>query len=147
MLRKDADPATNGVAAGKAARPSATEADVVSVRRLAEIVKQGNLSELASQVLDANGEPQVVYHGTVADITQFDPRKSGIGKSFFFSADPSFASSPAYTGSSRSGGNVMPVFLNIRNPYRIDRKESYNPFIEGGIIHRSWVQKYQFRGR
>lgn len=35
--------------------------------------------DTVSKVVDENGEPLVVYHGTTADIKRFDPRKSGIG--------------------------------------------------------------------
>ena len=38
-----------------------------------------------SKVVDADGKPLVVYHGTKADIIKFDKRKSRINKGFFFS--------------------------------------------------------------
>jgi hypothetical protein len=64
----------------------------------------------ASHVVDENGEPLVVYHGTSADFNEFDIGKSTEG--FFFSDSKGMAG--GFGGS--TGGNVMPVFLNIRSP-------------------------------
>lgn len=112
-----------------------------------------------SAVVDENGEPLVVFHGTMSNFNQFD--QSHLGKEtralsaklgFFFSGNPNISSS--YTvkpnpyqnlwysrkdGSwyeraneaalnmfgktaYRPGGNVMPVFLSIQNPYVVDYK-------------------------
>jgi len=90
-----------------------------------------------SKVVDANGNPLVVYHGTKDDITKFDKRKSRTNKAFFFATDRGFASSPAYTGyiggRAKGGGNVMPVYLSIKNPLVLDDL-SYNPMFESGVI-------------
>lgn len=57
-----------------------------------------------SKVVDANGAPLTVYHGTNADITSFDSTKLGSATGapsakmgFFFAADPAVASSYADT--------------------------------------------------
>jgi hypothetical protein len=77
---------------------------------------QGN----SSKILDDNGEPLVVYHGTQSDFSEFDLGKVGTGtdsgvygKGFYFTSDPKLAS--VYT-KNYSGGNVIPVFLNMQNP-------------------------------
>ena len=90
-----------------------------------------------SKVVDAEGRPLVVYHGTRSDVTVF---KDSRGRSlsaleklanrlgltakgdFFFTVSPEFASQPGYGGT--QGGNVMPVYLAIRNPLTFRQSES-----------------------
>ena len=71
--------------------------------------------ENASKVVDENGEPRVVYHGTNADgFTVFDSSKveiSWYSHGFYFSDKKSDAKS--------YGDNVFSAFLNIRNPFMI----------------------------
>jgi muramidase (phage lysozyme) len=68
----------------------------------------------ASKVVDSNGEPMVVYHGTDASFTEFDINKKGSNtkapdtKLGFFFAETN-ESAKLY------GDNVLPVFLNIRS--------------------------------
>jgi hypothetical protein len=115
-----------------------------------------------SKAVDADGQPLVVYHGTNADITEFDATKLGESSEapsarmgFFFAKDPRVASSYATTfngyvdtkigrllnkltndlyekinekflrligGASAisAGGNVMPVYLSLKNPLIVD---------------------------
>lgn len=83
----------------------------------------------ASKVVDANGEPLVVYHGTRADIGAFDNAK---GKrktdaplfASFASSSPKNASSYA----KGKGGNVMPVFMRSLNPLEAKAGASYAQF-------------------
>lgn len=82
-----------------------------------------------SKVVDENGAPMVVYHGTQADFVEF--KKEFIGtnfgadeKGFFFLSDPKQASGYA-TGDSvgltaEEGGNVMPAYVSLRKPLVID---------------------------
>ena len=72
-----------------------------------------------SKVVDADGKPMVVYHGTNANFTEFSQEHFGDGNGnsdwgdgFYFASNPKAASSYAST----DGGNVMPVYLDIRNP-------------------------------
>ena len=70
--------------------------------------------ENASKVVDENGEPLVVYHGTNAEFTEFKfttPRKA-----FYFGTEEG---AKGYT----SIGRTMPLFLNIKNPLYA---ENYN---------------------
>ncbi|MDO8415481.1 MAG: PLxRFG domain-containing protein [Agitococcus sp.] len=80
----------------------------------------------ASKVVDENGEPLVVYHGTGKDFNAFDKeqRGSSIGyegsdKGFYFTKDPNDAELYAFM-SDDLAQNIMPVFLNIRNPSKKD---------------------------
>ncbi|HEY0842476.1 hypothetical protein [Methylotenera sp.] len=82
-----------------------------------------------SKVVDANGKPLVVYHGTTADFTEFDINQFGktdegyVGKGFYFTNNAEISSDYATDSiwSSRQklviGGNVKPVFLSLKNPY------------------------------
>ncbi|EPG8943959.1 LPD23 domain-containing protein [Pseudomonas aeruginosa] len=85
-----------------------------------------------SRVIDSNGKPLVVYHGTNADFSEFvatpPVNDDGyLGAGFYFETEPSRASDYALMASDASnpgqpeeeahGANVIPVYLNIRNPY------------------------------
>jgi hypothetical protein len=63
-----------------------------------------------SKVVDRDGNPLVVYHGTTNDFTEFNTRRRGA----FFSSSPEGAS--AYSGGD-IGANVVPAYLSITNPY------------------------------
>jgi hypothetical protein len=72
-----------------------------------------------SKVVDADGKPLVVYHGTSGDFSVFDfdrvRRADELG--VFTSASPDVASSYG------EGGSVMPLYLAIRKPYFMDNDE------------------------
>jgi hypothetical protein len=89
-----------------------------------------------SKVVDENGGPMVVYHGTASDFDTFAadaPSKHIPLPGFFFTPDPEkaswFASSAGRDGLWRdadgniegaAGANVMPVYLSIKNPVDVD---------------------------
>jgi len=64
-----------------------------------------------SKVVDEDGNPLPVYHGTLSNFTNFR-------EAAFFSDSPKTASNYADQGR----GNVMPVYLRLENPYYIDAK-------------------------
>lgn len=88
-----------------------------------------------SKVVDADGKPLVVYHGTTANFESFDNKYFGKGKgssykgkgNFFFTDAPLLASDYAkaqdyemdYYGASP---NVIPAYLNFLNPLTVDAK-------------------------
>lgn len=79
-----------------------------------------------SKVVDDNGNPLVVYHGTNKIFDDFSSKYFGSGNDqygigFYFTPNPSFASG---FGEGEMGANVRPVFLNIKNPIESDK--SYN---------------------
>jgi hypothetical protein len=83
-----------------------------------------------SKVVDDAGKPLVVYHGTDADIKEFDVKKIksrfpfSIG--YHFTSRPSEASiyaSDALGEKMREGGNVMPVYVSLKNPLIVHTKE------------------------
>jgi SAM-dependent methyltransferase len=77
-----------------------------------------------SKIVDKDGNPLKVYHGTFADIHAFKSRS--VERNFgnaqrllghFFTPDTAYASQYASTGTyGKFGGNVVPVYLSIQNP-------------------------------
>lgn len=83
--------------------------------------------ENASKVVNADGTPKVMYHGSPAQFTIFDKKKaksSGLyGKGFYFTDSESHAG---------SYGNQYAVYLNIRNPLEHG----------GSTVNRQQVRKF-----
>lgn len=81
-----------------------------------------------SKVVDADGKPLVVYHGTGGDFTQFDPGRVGENyekgdeRGFFFTSKADEADWAADRGAEVSGGNanIMPVYLSLQDPYNVE---------------------------
>ena len=78
----------------------------------------------ASKVVDANGEPMVVYHGTDKDFNVFDihtdPHKSFTWKIAHFGTKEQ---AEDILRTSKGAKRLMEAFLSIRNPYRISDQE------------------------
>ena len=85
-----------------------------------------------SKVVDENGEPLVVYHGTLANITTFKVSPDGaLGAGIYLTPRADFASTYADTSNlSRpdagmdeiSGQNVLPLYASIQKPLVLDGK-------------------------
>jgi hypothetical protein len=68
----------------------------------------------ASKVVDENGEPLVVYHGTKNEFYEFDTNKQlkgWLGRGFYFSKNK--------TEAKDYGKRLLKCFLNIKNPFII----------------------------
>ena len=83
----------------------------------------------ASKVVDENGEPLVVYHGTPNDFTAFrrdflgsTTRGAGTEWGFYFSDSEDLARAVVEDYSGREA-KVIEGYLNIRNPLRVDLKD------------------------
>ena len=72
-----------------------------------------NNPENASKVVDENGEPLVVYHGTQDSFTTVDFSKSDAGQGFY-------AASGKDTAETYGLNNKYALFFNLRNPYIIE---------------------------
>lgn len=82
-----------------------------------------NNPDSASKVVDENGEPMVVYHGTKADFNQFDNGKIGsnldygtAGYGFYFTESIENAKNIAKNSDADGRPKILECFLNIRNP-------------------------------
>jgi hypothetical protein len=71
-----------------------------------------------SKVVDEDGNPKMVFHGTTASFNQFDPNRRELG---FHFGDANLAANrlnqgiPALPSYDR-GASIMPVYLNLKNP-------------------------------
>ena len=91
-----------------------------------------------SQVVDDQGRPLIVYHGTGANIEEFLPEFTGqgndqYGSGFYFTTDRETAegyTTRTLNDQSKPGGtdnpNVIPAYLNIRNPLVVEARETPN---------------------
>lgn len=100
-----------------------------------------------SKVVDEQGRPLVVYHGTNAEFDTFDENLIGkwdygfYGKGFYFTDAKHVAEDYAKSGAFDDGGTatVMPVYLNLQNPFFMDYRndngisdEKHNRLVEQG---------------
>ena len=90
-----------------------------------------------SKMVDKHGRPQVFYHGTSEDFSEFDPSRSNANTktgvpdaTHFFSNDPEAAQSYAKEKSDflmnkswGEGGNVKPVYIKADKVLKIDAKK------------------------
>jgi hypothetical protein len=86
-------------------RQATSAFDVLNISKIADKVNT------ASKVVDENGEPLVVYHGSDADFDVFDKTKGRANmdiQGMFFS--------PWEIDAQGYGGHVRAFFLNIKNP-------------------------------
>lgn len=79
-----------------------------------------------SQVVDAQGAPLVVYHGTDTAFDAFDLAQAGRRTHGARAASPAvyFTSSLRLARSYATHERVLPVYLSIQNPYRVDAEGS-----------------------
>lgn len=84
-----------------------------------------NDPENASKVVDENGEPRVVYHGTAGVINKFEDQQRSPGFWFVDREDVANGYAESAVGEFGEEKNVIPVFLNLRNPRIEDAQEGY----------------------
>ena len=91
----------------------------------------------ASKVVDADGKPLVVYHGTDADFTVF---KSNDGN-YWFSASEDYAEAMA---EERGGNRIMPAYLDMKKPYhaKLEPSQFSDPNFEAPIIREAKSKGY-----
>ncbi len=79
--------------------------------------------ENASRVVDKNGEPLVVYHGTPNEFTVFRHTQQNdagwLGEGYYFYGVEE--ESHGYMG--KKDGHLMALFLNVRDPYYLSEEE------------------------
>lgn len=94
-----------------------------------------------SKVVDENGDPLVVYHGTVQNFEDiFDPEIGDLGSHF---------GSPAQANEfSEEGGRIYPVFLSIKNPLRLIDTGGFSPstvlaqLIDQGVVGDEYLDSF-----
>jgi hypothetical protein len=77
-----------------------------------------------SKVVDKNGNPLVMYHGTKEDIEDgvFRMERGMIGKGAYFTADPNEANEFATNATWNIKPNIVPAYISIKNPYYVTDK-------------------------
>jgi hypothetical protein len=76
-----------------------------------------------SKVVDSNGKPLLVYHGSRVEFDKFDSSKIGSrygkdSRGFFFTIDPTEALGGA--GDYGKGGSMKRAYLRIENPITLE---------------------------
>src|SRR5690606_115704 len=105
-----------------------------------------------SKVVDKNGEPVVLYHGTAADFTIFEDRSgSATGHStsalgYFMTSDRRSAEGYARNAADGMPGlaRVMELYASIQNPYRATLEEMQA--IESTVQARAFRAKLERAG-
>lgn len=83
-----------------------------------------------SKVVNSDGSPRVVYHGTNASFERFRTGDEGI----FFTECPLMASEYA-VDQGVGGANVVPTYLAIKNPLRMTWREWLRGVTDSGFQH------------
>ncbi|RKG33725.1 PLxRFG domain-containing protein [Acinetobacter tianfuensis] len=106
-----------------------------------------NDAKNASQVLDENGEPKVVYHGTASEFNEFKQGHGILGDGIYLT--DSFDTADVYANIRGENGFVLPLFVNIRNAFKTTGNVSRDEFVEAttsgkyqGIVHQFENQEY-----
>lgn len=99
----------------------------------------------ASKVVDAKGEPRVMYHGTHADFDVFDTSGTRRAQSLGAMFTPSRAYAANY-GRKEYGGRVLAVYLRIENPFDAKNKRHEREWEANRLPREGWVQYAQRAG-
>lgn len=70
-----------------------------------------------SAIVNADGTPKIMYHGTTADISVFKP---GTANAIFVANNPDEAHHFSHIkarDSDGTGKNILPVYVNVKNPF------------------------------
>ena len=84
-----------------------------------------------SKVVNADGTPKIVYHGSPSDFTVFDLKQSGknypgVSDGFFFFTNKKSAYPNSAKNYAGENGNIYSVYLSIKKPLRLDSKGYYD---------------------
>lgn len=84
-----------------------------------------------SKVVDKDGKPLVVYHGTTANFSEFDKKfNAEYAPDFYFTDTPevaNYATGTVETEWFPDGSNLMPVYLSMKNPLVVDMEWGHVP--------------------
>ena len=105
----------------KAYMDAVNAGDMEAAQRM--VLEAAKLAMPNTKVVDEDGNPKVVYHGSTAMFTVFDKSRIGSatgtadGRGFYFTTDRDYA-----LGYKTSDGQLFEVFLNIDKPLSYDKK-------------------------
>lgn len=120
--------------------PVTSTADIVSVADLFEAVKRADRNfrpGVSSKVVDEDGRPMAVYHGTDRGFWSFDPELGA----YWFSREIDYAEAMA---EERGGDRVLSAYISMKNPMRISLPMGRftDPAAEGPYIRRAKAEGY-----
>jgi len=86
-----------------------------------------NPKPIPSMAINEDQTPKVMYHGTSKDFNDFEVGKEGYNSNvfgswkttrnaIFFTPNPNDANTFTSSGGNTTGGNIKPVYLNVRSP-------------------------------
>lgn len=109
-----------------------------------------------SKVIDADGNPMVVYHGTRGDITNFAPEKGAElspfsmgNKGLYFTKSISLAEAYARSRDGKrdtEGGNIMPVYLRIERPMVIEKGADFDEAMSSAYLSAERIAELKAQG-
>lgn len=88
-------------------------------------------NEETSKIVDTNGEPLIVYHGSSETFVEFDKgkiKRSVMGEGFNFSSSKRVATQYTKKDGKFGKSRVLPSYLNVKNPYEFDGREAPEEF-------------------
>lgn len=123
----------NGVLSQTGGLTDGNTSTTLTVADIAAIVKKYDKSynpKPASKVVNPDGTPMVVYHGTGSDFSVFDKSRQGEnyvqGKGgFFFTSSRKSAENYAMLASEDGKGRVIEAYLSIQKPYEVTAYGDY----------------------
>lgn len=105
-----------------------------------------------SVIVDANGEPKRVFHGTSHNIDKFEKGKRGAGSresgiGYWFTSNTKASSSFANFATSvdGSGPNTTPVYLRIEKPLYLDDYDDLRDLVDNYTVFNK--PNYKVGGR
>ena len=114
-----------------------------------------NVNPVPSMAVDELQKPRVMYHGTLKDFDKFEVGRDGWNSNvfgswkttrnaIFFTPDPDDAGVFTVSGGNEVGGNIRPVFLNVRSP--LDFRNGIDDYIlkefEKEGINPRWLMNF-----
>ena len=96
----------------------------------------------ASEVVDQNGEPKVVFHGTANQFTEFKAGSGLLGQGIYLTDNQQTAEMYANIRSNAQQGIVMPLFVNMRKSFKTNGVASRDDIVRAtesgqyeGVLH------------
>ncbi len=121
-------------------------ADIHTVADLFQAVKQRDKKfspKAASQIVNEDGSPKIMYHQTDADFSVFRTESTGAGRGDTILPDGAFFKS-SDTDIGVSGQKQMRVYLNVRNPLRLKDRASAQAYWEKHVAgYKELMQESQ----
>lgn len=97
-----------------------------------------------SKVVDKDGKPLKVYHGTTTDFDNFDPEKTGqsidggwYGYGSYFSTSEKGAEGYATYGGQQDSA-IMPVYISVENPFVSNYRGEDEEGLKKDFDKRGW---------